>query len=86
MMFNEGDYVFLKISLWKGVMRFRKKVKLSSRYVGLFEIFKRVREIAYELALRPSLGHMHNVFHVSYLRKYVPEPSHVIKYEPIEIQ
>ena len=85
-MFKEGNFVFLKISPRKGVMRFRKKGKLSSRYIGLFEVLRRIGEMAYELGLPPSLGHIHNVFHVSYLRKYISDPSHIIAYEPIEIQ
>ena len=84
--FKEGDFVFLKISPWKGVMRFGKKGKLSPRYIGPFEVLRRIGEVAYELALPPSLGHIHNVFHVSYLRKYISDPSHIVDYEPIEIQ
>lgn len=67
-------------------MRFGKKGKSSPRYIGPFEILKRVGEVAYELALPPSMEHVHNVFHVSYLRKYVSDPVHVIEYEPIDIQ
>ncbi|KAL8113503.1 hypothetical protein AgCh_020723 [Apium graveolens] len=79
-MFKEGDFVFLKLSPWKGIMRFGKKGKLSPRYIGPFEILRRVGEVAYDLALSPSLGHIHNIFHVSYLRKYIPDPSHIIDY------
>lgn len=85
-LFKEGDCVFLKISPWKGVVRFGKKGKLSPRYIGPFEILKRVGDVAYELALPPNMGRIHNVFHVSYLRKYVSDPAHVIEYEPIDIQ
>ncbi|XP_074327574.1 uncharacterized protein LOC141665487 [Apium graveolens] len=84
-MFKEGDFVFLKISPWKDIMRFEKKGKLSPCYIGPFEILRRVGEVAYELTLPPSLGHIHNVFHVSYLRKYIPDPSYIIDYEPTEI-
>ena len=80
--FTTGDLVLLKVSPWKGVMRFGKKGKLSPRFIGPFEILKRVGKVAYELALPPNLQHIHNVFHVSMLRKYHPDVSHVIEYEP----
>ena len=78
--------VFLKVSPWKGVIRFGKKGKLSPRYIGPFEILKRVGEVAYRVALPPSLAGVHNVFHVSMLRKYVHSPSHVIDYEPLHVR
>ncbi|RWR80231.1 DNA/RNA polymerases superfamily protein [Cinnamomum micranthum f. kanehirae] len=82
-----GDYVFLKISLTKGVMRFGKKGKLSTRYVGPFEIIGRVSDgNAYALGLPPQLAGVHNVFHVSMLKKYQPDPFHVINYESIQLQ
>ena len=84
--FNIGDHVFLKISPTKGIMRFGKKGKLSPRYVGPFEILQRIGEVAYQLALPPSWSHIHNVFHISMLRKYIMDPSHVISYEDVEIQ
>uniref|UniRef100_A0A2N9G885 RNA-directed DNA polymerase n=1 Tax=Fagus sylvatica TaxID=28930 RepID=A0A2N9G885_FAGSY len=74
-----GDHVFLKVSPWKGVARFGKKGKLSPRYVGPFEILERVGPVAYRLALPPALSKIHDVFHVSALRKYIPHPSHVLK-------
>ena len=83
--FEVGDMVFLKVSLMKGVMRFGKKGKLSPRFVGPFEILKRIDKVAYELALLPTLVGVHNVFHVSMLRKYIPDPSHVLNYEPLKI-
>jgi len=57
--------VFIKISSTKGVTRFGVREKLSPRYIGLFEILKRVGEVAYKLALPPSLKGFYNVFHVS---------------------
>ena len=51
-------------------MRFGKKGKLSPRFVGPFEILKRIGKVAYELTLLPTLAGVHNVFHVSMLRKY----------------
>ena len=67
-------------------MRFRKKGKLSPRFVGPFEILKRIDKVAYELALPPTLVEVHIVFHVSMLRKYIPNPLHVLNYEPLKIK
>ena len=86
MEFATGDLVLLKVSTWKGLMRFGKKGKLSPRFIGPFEILKRIGKVAYELALPPNLQHIHNVFHVSMLRKYHPDASHIIEYDPMEIQ
>jgi hypothetical protein len=84
--FIEGDKVFLKVAAMKGVARFCKKKKLNPRYVGPFEILKRVGPVAYRLALPPSLAGVHDIFHVSMLRKYIPDPSHIIKYESLQLQ
>lgn len=84
--FQVGDHVFLKVSPTKGVMRFGKKGKLSPRYIGPFEILEKVGAVAYRLALPPDLSNIHPVFHVSMLRKYNPDPSHVIRYETIQLQ
>ena len=83
--FQVGDSVFLKAAPLKGVMRFGKKGKLSPRYVGPFEIIERIGKVAYRLALSPDLSAVHNVFHVSMLKKYMPYPSHVLTEEPIEV-
>ncbi|XP_030945782.1 uncharacterized protein LOC115970261 [Quercus lobata] len=78
--------VFLKVALMKGVMRFGEKGRLSPRFFGPFEILKRIGKVAYEFALPPTLVGLHNVFHVSMLRKYIPDPSHVLNYEPLKIK
>ncbi|KAA0046147.1 ty3-gypsy retrotransposon protein [Cucumis melo var. makuwa] len=83
--FDVGDKVFLKVAPMKGVLRFEMRGKLSPRFVGLFEILERISPVAYRLALPPSLSAVHDVFHVSMLRKYVSDPSHVVDYEPLEI-
>ncbi|KAL0551240.1 hypothetical protein IC582_010326 [Cucumis melo] len=82
--FEIGDKVFLKVAPMKGVLRL-KGGKVESRFVGPFEILERIGPVAYRLALPPSLSTVHDVFHVSMLRKYVPDPSHVVDYEPLEI-
>ena len=84
--FQVGDLVFLKVAPMKGVMRFGKKGKLSPRYIGPFEILERVGKVAYKLALPSELAAVHNVFHVSMLRKYVSDLSHVLVSEPIEVR
>ncbi|KAL0559001.1 hypothetical protein IC582_003590 [Cucumis melo] len=83
--FEIGDKVFLKVAPMKGVLRFERRGKLSPRFVGPFEILERIGPVAYRLALPPSLSTVHDVFHVSMLRKYVPDSSHVVDYEPLEI-
>lgn len=83
--FQVGDYVFLKVSPWKGVFRFGKRGKLNPRFIGPFEVLERIGPVAYRVALPPSLSRLHNVFHVSVLRKYMADPSHVLDYQPIQI-
>ena len=80
--FNVGDHVFLRVSPWKGVTRFGKRGKLNPRFIGPFEILDRIGTVAYRLALPPSMSRIHNVFHISMLRKYVKDPNHVIELEP----
>ena len=70
----------------KGVMRFHKKGKLSPRYIGPFEVLERVGEVAYGIALPLALSRVQNVLHESMLRKYIPDPSHVLSYEPPQIK
>ena len=83
--FGVGDHVFLKISPMKGVMRFGKKGKLTPRYIGPFEILDRVGNVSYRLSLPPNFGHVHPVFHISMLRKYVPHSSHILQTQEIEV-
>ena len=83
--FQVGEHVFLKISPTKGVIRFGAHGKLSPRYIGPFKILERVGEVAYRLALPPSLEGVHNVFHVSQLRRYIRDESHVLDYLELEL-
>ena len=78
-----AERVLLRVSPMKGVMRFGKKGKLSPRFMGPFEILDRVGEVAYRLALSPSLSVLHPVFYVSMLRKYHGEPSHVLDFSTV---
>nr|XP_016455600.1 PREDICTED: uncharacterized protein LOC107779656 [Nicotiana tabacum] len=83
--YKAGDKVFLKVSPWKKIMRFGKKGKLSLRFIGPYEMLERVDLVAYKLALPPELDKIHNVFHVSMLRRYRSDPSHVLPIESIEV-
>ncbi|GJS24943.1 putative reverse transcriptase domain-containing protein [Tanacetum coccineum] len=80
--FEVGDQVLLKVSPWKGVVRFGKKGKLAPRYVGPFKILKRIGLIAYKLRLPEKLSSVHDTFHVSYLNKCLADANlHVPLYE-----
>ena len=81
-----GEKVFLKVSPWKKVMRFGKKGKLSPRFIGPYEVIEKVGPVAYRLALPPELEKIHSVFHVSMLRRYRSDPSHVVSLETIELR
>ena len=69
----------------RGVVKFGKRGKLSSRFIGPFEILDRVGTVAYRLALPPSLSGVHEVFHVSMLRRYTPNLAHVVDWGEIEV-
>ena len=81
-----GEKVFLKVCPWKKVVRFGKNGKLSPRFIGPYKVIKKVGPVAYRLALPPELENIHNVFHVSMLRRYRSDPSHVVSSEVIELR
>ncbi|GJU06432.1 putative reverse transcriptase domain-containing protein [Tanacetum coccineum] len=83
--FEVGDRVLLKVSPWKGVVRFGKKGKLAPRYVGPFEIIERVGPVAYRLKLPQELSCVHDTFHVSNLKKCLAEPDVQVPLDEIEI-
>ncbi|KAJ9560990.1 hypothetical protein OSB04_006150 [Centaurea solstitialis] len=83
--FQVGDQVMLKVSPWKGVIRFGKKGKLSPRYIGPFRITERIGAVAYKLELPGKLGGVHNTFHVSNLRKCLADPETAIPLQDIEV-
>ena len=83
--FEVGDHVFLKVMPKRGVFRFGKRGKLSPRFIGLLEILERIGTVAYRLALLPSMSGVHEVFHVSMLLKYTPDPAHVVDWGQIEV-
>ncbi|GKA78756.1 putative reverse transcriptase domain-containing protein [Tanacetum coccineum] len=79
MEFQIGDKVMLKVSPWKGVVRFGKRWKLNPRYVGPFKVLVKVGEVAYKLELPEELSRVHNTFHVSNLKKcHANEPLAVL--------
>ncbi|GKB13556.1 putative reverse transcriptase domain-containing protein [Tanacetum coccineum] len=79
MEFQVGDKVMLKVSPWKGVVRFGKRGKLNPRYVGPFKVLKKIGSVAYKLELPQELSRVHNTFHVSNLKKcYSDEPLAVL--------
>ena len=78
-----GDKVFLKVSPVKGVRRFNLRGKLSPRYISPYEIIDRLNPVAYWLDLPTELEHVHNVFHISQLRKHVPDLNHIIIAETV---
>ena len=78
-----GDHVLLKVMPKRGVVKFGKRGKLAPRYIRIFKILKRVGTISYRLALPSSLSGVHEVFHVSMLRRYTPNPTHVVDWGEI---
>ncbi|XP_021743404.1 uncharacterized protein LOC110709490 [Chenopodium quinoa] len=69
----------------KGVMRFGKKGKLSPKYIGPYEVLQRIGKVANRLALPMELSKVHDVFHVSQLRRHIPDKSHALQAETIEL-
>ncbi|KAL6191651.1 hypothetical protein ACLB2K_038041 [Fragaria x ananassa] len=84
--FQVGDWVFLKLSPWKGMVHFDKREKLSLRYIGPFKVIERVGAVAYRLELPSELSRIHNVFHVSMLRRYIADPFHILQEQPISLK
>ncbi|XP_015574158.1 uncharacterized protein LOC107261193 [Ricinus communis] len=83
--FSIGEYVFLKVSLMRGVIWFGKKHKLAPYYVGPSEIIDRIEEVAYKLDLSLNFSYVQLVFHISILRKYISNPSHVLQPQYMEV-
>ena len=83
--FEASDHVFLKVMPKRGVVRFGKWGKLLLRFIEPFEILERVGTVAYRLALPPSLSTVHEVFHVSMLRKYTLDLTHVVDWGKLTV-
>ncbi|XP_070013143.1 uncharacterized protein [Nicotiana sylvestris] len=84
--FKEDDWVFLKVSPMKGIMRFGKKGKLSTRYVGSYKIIQRIGQVAYKIELPAEMSLIHLVFHVSMLKKVVRDLFTILPDESIEVK
>ncbi|GKE53892.1 putative reverse transcriptase domain-containing protein, partial [Tanacetum coccineum] len=83
--FSVGDYVLLKVSLWKCVVRFGKKGKLAPRFVGPFEIIEKVGHVAYRLDLPEELNGVHDTFHVSNFKKCLADPTLQVPLDKIRV-
>ncbi|XP_076950774.1 uncharacterized protein LOC143623849 [Bidens hawaiensis] len=83
--FQEGDRVMLKISPWKGIIRFCKREKLSPRFIGPFRIMKRVGKVAYRLELPEELKGIHHTFHISHLQKCLADRDAHVPLDDIEL-
>ena len=81
-----SEKVFLKVSPLTKVMRFRRKGKLSPRFIKSYEVIEKVGLVAYRLALPSKLEKIHNLFHVSMLRGYRSDPSHVVSSEIFKLR
>jgi hypothetical protein len=84
--FKEGDHVYLKVSLIQCMRRFKVKGKLSPRFIGPFLILKRVGEVAYQLELPDHLADVHDVFHVSQLKKCLRVPEEQLPMDDLSVQ
>ena len=83
--FEVGDHIFLRVMPKRGVVRIGKRGKLSPRFIGPFEILERMGNVAYRLALPPSMSGVHEVLHVSMLLEYTPDTAHVVDWGQIEV-
>jgi hypothetical protein len=84
--FEAGDHVYLKVSPMKGIKRFGVKEKLAPRYIGPFPIFERCEIVAYKLKLPLSLAGVHDIFHVSQLKKCLKAPVDVVLLEVVALE
>jgi hypothetical protein len=84
--FEEGDHVYLKVSPIRGMRKFKVKGKLSPRFIGPFKILKRVGAVAYQLELPDHLADVHDVFHVSQLKKYLRMPEEQLPMDELSVQ
>jgi hypothetical protein len=82
--FKIGDFVYLKVSPMRGTRRFKVKGKLAPRYVGPFKIISHKGEVAYQLELPPQLSDVHDVFHVSQLKKCLRVPEGQLPMEELD--
>ena len=84
--FEAGDHVFLRVTPIESIGRALKSRKLTPRFIDPYQITRRIGLVAYEIALSPHLANLHNVFHVSQLRKYVVNPTHVLELDDVQVR
>jgi hypothetical protein len=84
--FEERNHVYLKVSPLHGMRQFKVKGKLSPRFSGPFRVFRQVGEMAYQLELPDNLSYVHNVFHVSQLKKCLHVPEEQLSMEELSVQ
>ena len=83
--YEVGDKVFLKVSSWRKILQFGKKGKLSPRFIGPYEILERIGPVEYRFALPLELVKLHNVFHVSMLRRYCFDELHILSIQDVQV-
>ncbi|XP_047159708.1 uncharacterized protein LOC124830118 [Vigna umbellata] len=84
--FIAGEHVFLRLNPITGVGRAVRPKKLSPKFIGPYQIIRKIGPVAYELSLPPQLSNLHPVFHVSQLRKYIVDPCHVLELEDVRLR
>ncbi|XP_050890676.1 uncharacterized protein LOC127096099 [Lathyrus oleraceus] len=84
--FEVDDYVFLSVTPVTGVGRALNSRKLTPHFIGLYQISEKVGDVAYRITLSPSLANLHDMFHVSQLRRYIADPSHVVQLDDVEVR
>jgi hypothetical protein len=82
--FKVGDFIYLKVSPMRGLRHFKVRGKLTPRFIGPFKILKKRGEIAYQLKLPPQLSDVHDVFHVSQLKKCLRVPKEQLPIEDLD--
>jgi hypothetical protein len=80
-----GDHVFLKVKTNKSSLKLGSCAKLAARFCGSFEILERIGPVSYMLALPASMT-IHNVFHLSFIKKYIPDANHVTDWNVIQVE
>ena len=83
--YEAANKVFLKVSLWRKIQRFGQKGKFSPRFIGPYEILKFIGPMAHRLALPPEFAKLHDVFHVSMLRRYRSDDSYILPVQEIQV-
>ena len=81
-----GEHAFLRVTPFTGVGRVVISKKLTLKFIGTYQILKRIGLVAYEIILSPSSANIDNIFHVSQLRKYVLNLSHILKFDSDQVK